>query len=261
MTRKLSGSIASEDPYQVAAEKIRKHACRHADRLEETGDVDLVPEPVLPIDDEVLAVSAPKARIPLVFRPEVKGGLAWTGNLHMAVYFWLEHAFAICGVVASSNRSGLRKELEALRDEMVTVVRVISRGKPVTLQADFQRRLNLAFRNGILGDRRKERRGYLIPLHADTPPDADGIRFLIELLESDIAELSVLGRGRPPNFQKNLFVREIAKLWTRLTGRAPSPKVNGRFDHFLKAAWGSGFGNKELSEDFFASALKRLRAK
>ena len=146
-----------------------------------------------------------------------------------------------------------------MRDELVTLLRVMALGKPAPLPACLQTRLNLTFREGILSDRRRERSGYLIPLPLGTTPESGQVRFLIGLLENDIAELSTLGRGRPADFQKMLFVREIAKLWKLFTGRRPSTKPMGRFDRFLKAAWRSGFEGPELSNEYFGNALKRLR--
>ena len=104
MGLEVPGTFEFEGPYLRSAEPIRGRASAHADRIGATDDVNLVPVASLPIDEELAALEAPRARFRLVYQPEIKIDHLCTGNLHMAVYFWLERAFTLCGLVAGSNR-------------------------------------------------------------------------------------------------------------------------------------------------------------
>ena len=244
--------------YLKAADFIREHAERRQRHLDSSGSPS-VTEGRLPIDREIDKLSAPRKRIGLTFKPPVNADLAWTSDLHLAVYFHLEAAFTSAGLVFGGNRGGHRRALEDIVDRL-TIRLERSSGGTIALPGSLRSELNIAFRESILRDRRRERRRFLSLRDGRYVSSRGDVQRLIELVESDLADLHGSASGRSPDVQKIILVRELAAFWEVLTGRKASLKPLSRFDAFLKAAWSTGFPDEtELSDEFFKRAMRHVR--
>lgn len=252
------------EPFLQAAETCRRLTVRRARQIE-TGSEPLAAHSSVPIDNEIAKLTDQGKRIPLVLKPQIKGSQAWTADLQATIYRRVEAAFNAAGIMLGQGRGEYRRELVDICHSIELKLERAT-GDVIELPLSFASRLNRAFREGILPNRRAER-SYFLRLKIGSSCDErrfeflrDEVKELIGLIENDLARLKGMCRGRSPDLRKIIFVRRLAAFWIELTGRPPQLKALSRFDMFLKASWRTGFEREQdLTDDFFARAMAYVK--
>ncbi len=260
----LPKEFSFREPYLQAAETIRRHKVARRRQLAAGTETKRTPSSS-PIDREIQKFKDPQKQIPLTLELRVKGTQAWSGDFYMTVYSHIEAAFTAAGLILGGGRGEFRRELQDIRDCLQSRL-IRSNSELIDLPLSWSTKLNRAFREGILPNRRRERSHFLMLKGGRS---GEPIRFeffreevqeLINLIENDLAALRGMGQGRSTDLRKIIFVRRLAAFWIELTGCQPSFKLLSRFDAFLTAAWQTGFENdNELRDVCFERAMAHVK--
>lgn len=230
-----------------AAEYIREEMIDLGNRIETMNNSKAQPEYPFPIDIFLAEMQSNKRSPDVIFIPKQLADELWTASLPMAVYANIESAFTRAGMVAGGNRAGLKKALMDLRTRVAEKIddpmeKLVSRG--------FVTKTNLIFKGGVLRERRTERISLLQRIGKNDAPHGGDLELLLSWLDDDIQEIEELGTGRSPYIQKEIFVAELARSWTQLTGRSPSKGPETCFGRFVVACWESGLIGENLDTNF-----------
>ena len=230
----------------ASAERIRNRARNLAETIRQSGDITTVPADLLPIDEEIDALSR-RSRAPrLVLTPAMKGNDPATASVYLCAYFHVEGAFTDAALIVGRNQAGQIEALKGLKSRLQRALQAIDSLAPEKLP----QHLNMLFRDNPLPNRRRERALPARALAASLADTQSKLKPMLDVVDEDLQALCQLGSGRPPDIQKEAFAREIGRLWQRLTGRPASYKPGSPFAHFLAAAWNSGVTNTRRDESF-----------
>lgn len=230
----------------IAAEQIQRKLmaiCRKVERLQ---DPKVGPNNPLPVDaflaEMVTRVNAPR----IIFQPKRLKDLLWTESMNAYVYAGIESAFVKAGRLPGSNRAGHNAELKKLKAWAMRQ----AKHPQLAVPKFFVQKSALLFAAGILKERRRDRIGILMNIQDHSPTKRSDLTQLVKWIDEDLADSRLSAKGRSSDYQKIVFAKKIAELWTKLTGRPAAKGPNTNFGRFVVACWESGFVEVEVNSCF-----------
>lgn len=229
-------------PYLHASDRIFEHFSALGKKIERTGDPNVQPDTLLPVDVFLGGLGKHKNSPQVVLRPQRRGDYLWTESVRMYVYEGIEDAFVKAHLAPGGNRTAHKKQLL----ELETWVEAQLGGEISPVPKYFVQTTTLLFAEGVLRDRRDERIGVLMDIADHAPPRRTDLEILLRWLEEDLQNDVFRGRGRSAAEQPIVFAKRIARLWKSLTGHEVPKAYSSSFTKFANACWESGFPGEKL---------------